>query len=56
MGKERGYEVGGVAFLGCCLVGFGWGLLYHLILPGLILGAGMGFILMAIIRAILDKK
>jgi hypothetical protein len=50
--KNRGYESGGVAFAGCIVLGTGIGMAADHTLAGLIIGAGAGFIVMAIFRAI----
>lgn len=48
--KGIDYEAGGIAFVGCILVGVGLGLLFHQLIPGAVIGTGVGFIVMALFR------
>jgi hypothetical protein len=48
----KGYEAGGIAFVGCIIVGVGLGFLFDEVAAGSILGVGAGFIMMALLRAI----
>lgn len=48
---SRGYEYGGIAFVGCGAVGLGIGILQNEVLAGLLIGGGIGFILMAFLAA-----
>lgn len=52
---QRGYEYGGVAFVGCSAVGAGIGLLNSELVAGLLIGGGLGFVLMALIAAAHQK-
>ena len=49
---SNGYEAGGVAFIGCILLGAGAGIVTDHFVAGLLIGAGAGFVVMAIFRAI----
>jgi fatty acid desaturase len=48
--SARAYESGGIAFVGCILLGAGIGWLFRTewLVPGMIIGMGTGFITMAI--------
>ena len=48
---ERRYAGGGIAFVGCILIGLAIGLLYGMPGVGVLIGLGAGFIVMALIRA-----
>jgi hypothetical protein len=50
-GGTKGYEAGGIAFVGCIIAGVGLGLLFDEVAAGAVLGVGAGFILMAVLRA-----
>lgn len=55
MAKEengKGYEAGGMAFVGSIIVGTGLGLLFKRPDIGAILGVGVGFLVMAIVRTV----
>ncbi len=54
--EEKGYESGGIAFVGFILVGIGIGFLVENIVPFTLFGVGAGFIAMAILRAIIGKR
>lgn len=57
MAKEsRGNQVGGIAFVGCILVGIALGILYSQAAVGTLLGVGIGFIVMAILKATLGGR
>jgi hypothetical protein len=45
----RTYEAGGIAFVGCILTGAGIGWLFRTewLVPGMIIGLGIGFLVMA---------
>ncbi len=45
--RERDYEAGGVAFVGCILLGVGLGLWVGQPAPGVLTGLGVGFLVMA---------
>jgi len=45
-------EVGGIAFVGSLFIGLGLGIKYNQAAVGVLLGLGIGFILMAILRAV----
>lgn len=53
--EDHSYERGGVAFVGSILLGlgFGWLVSPEFIVQGALIGAGVGFILMALLR---DRK
>ncbi|GGA65584.1 hypothetical protein [Ornithinibacillus halotolerans] len=42
------YERGGIAFVGCVVLGVGFGALFNQWVAGPIIGVGVGFILMAV--------
>lgn len=44
-------EVGGIAFVGSLFIGLGLGIKYNQAAVGVLLGLGIGFILMAILRS-----
>jgi hypothetical protein len=48
--KAKGEDVGGIAFIGCVVVGIGLGLYFRQPAVGTLLGVGVGFILMALIK------
>ena len=48
--------VGGVIFVGCMFIGLGIGMLYNKTAVGVILGLGVGFIVMGLIRAFSRKN
>ena len=48
--RSSGYESGGVAFVGCSLIGIVLGMLYGQIAVGSLLGVGVGFMIMALMR------
>jgi hypothetical protein len=48
--KRDEYESGGVAFVGCILIGVGIGLFYSQIAVGTLIGTGIGFVAMALLR------
>ncbi len=50
--EGHGYESGGMAFIGTILLGIGLGVMYGQIVAGVLGGIGVGFIIMAIFRAI----
>jgi len=50
-----GFQYGGVAFVGCAAIGAGIGLLNDEIVAGILIGAGVGFVLMAMIAAAARK-
>ena len=54
--ESNGYGSGGIAFVGCILVGVALGMLYGQTAVGSVLGVGVGFIVMALIRASLGRK
>ena len=54
--EEKGYESGGIAFIGCIILGVGFGVLYNSLVVGTLFGVGGGFIVMALLRAILGRK
>ena len=54
--NEKGYESGGIAFVGFIILGLGFGFLYNQIVAGILLGIGVGFIAMSLLRAIIGKK
>lgn len=54
--ENLGYEVGGIAFVGSILIGVGLGMYYGQTAVGSLLGVGVGFILMAIFRAVFRKS
>ena len=41
------YNIGGIAFVGCTLIGVGLGMLFDQTSAGSTLGVGVGFIVMA---------
>jgi hypothetical protein len=47
---NRAYESGGIAFVGCILLGAGIAWLFRTewLVPGMIIGLGTGFIIMAV--------
>ena len=53
--EMRGYEYGGIAFVGCGIIGMGIGILNDELLAGLLIGSGIGFVLMALIAAAQQK-
>ncbi len=55
-GDDKGYESGGIAFVGLILIGVGVGFLVGDIVSYTLFGIGAGFIAMAIFRAILGRK
>ena len=46
--SERDYNSGGVAFMGCIILGLGLGAWFDHTIAGLFVGAGVGFIAMAL--------
>lgn len=54
MKESKGNEIGGIAFIGSIFVGVGLGILYNHPAIGTLLGIGVGFILMALIRAMVE--
>ena len=56
MKESRGHEPGGVAFVGCILIGVGIGMLFDKTAVGAVFGAGVGFLVMAVLRATLGKR
>jgi len=48
--KRDEYESGGVAFIGCILIGIGVGLFYDHVAVGTLIGTGVGFVVMALLR------
>jgi len=50
-GGTKGYEAGGIAFVGCIIVGVGLGLPFDEVAAGSVLGVGAGFVMMALLRA-----
>ncbi len=54
--KDNSNEVSGIAFVGSILVGIGLGMLYGRTGVGALLGIGVGFILMATIKALVSSK
>ena len=53
--KPRGHEIGGIAFVGCIVVGLALGLLLDYVAVGVLFGVGIGFIVMAILRALVKR-
>jgi len=54
--RGRGYEIGGVAFAGCIMLGLGIGMAIGKAGAGIILGTGIGFLAMAMFRyAVLNR-
>lgn len=49
---KDGYEGGGIAFVGSLFIGIGLGIKYNQVAVGVMLGLGVGFLIMAIIRAL----
>lgn len=43
------YESGGIAFVGCMMLGIGIGMLFNKAGAGVMIGMGVGFLAMAII-------
>lgn len=50
--EDKSYERGGVAFIGSIILGagVGWLIRPEYIVPGLVIGLGFGFILMAFMK------
>lgn len=53
--EARGYEIGGLAFIGSIMLGIGLGILFSQVVVGVLGGIGVGFIVMAIFRAIVKN-
>ena len=49
---DTSYEGGGIAFVGSLFIGIGLGIKYNQVAVGVMLGLGVGFLLMAIIKSI----
>ena len=49
--KNNVSEIAGIAFVGCVIVGTGLGLLMDNVSVGSVLGVGVGFLVMALVRA-----
>lgn len=47
--KSNGYAIGGIAFAGCTLIGMGIGEAYDEKKIGLYIGAGIGFLIFAVV-------
>lgn len=47
--NNRDYNSGGVAFVGCLVLGFGVGAWFDHTIAGLMSGIGLGFIMMAVL-------
>lgn len=48
---KQASDQSGVAFFGCAIVGLGFGLLFDNPGVGVVLGAGVGFLVMAVLRS-----
>lgn len=49
---DSGYEGGGIAFVGSIFIGIGLGIKYGQVATGTLVGIGIGFILMALFKAV----
>ncbi len=54
--KQNSSTIAGVVFVGCFLIGLGFGILYNLTVVGLFLGMGVGFVSMGVIWAYFKNK
>lgn len=54
--EDKGYESGGIAFVGFIIAGIGLGFLVGNIVAYTLFGIGAGFIAMAILRALVGKR
>lgn len=46
----------GLVFVGCLLVGIGLGILYHQVAVGVLVGLGVGFISMGLLKVFFGDK
>lgn len=49
--QTQKYESGGIAFVGCTVVGVGLGLLFDNPGAGAVIGVGAGFLVMSLLRS-----
>jgi len=54
--KKKKEDVSGIAFVGALFIGMGLGMFYGNIAVGTLIGLGVGFLLMALIRVMSKKK
>ena len=53
--ESKSDKVGGFVFVGALIIGTGFGLLYGNVSAGTLIGLGVGFVLLGIIKAFMKK-
>ena len=54
--KKKEDDIAGLGFVGCLFIGMGLGMYYGNIAIGVLIGLGVGFIVMALLKYFLKKK
>jgi hypothetical protein len=53
--ESKAYTAGGIVFVGSLMIGLGLGIYYNITSVGILVGLGVGFVLLGIIYALMNK-